>query len=134
MRAAVAIAALTLLGSLATARAENCTNPQTQADMNDCAGADFKVSDGQLNAVYQQILGRLHAADVAKQRLVAAEKGWIRFRDAECAFATSASEGGSAFPMLETMCKTNLTKERIKQLTNYLHCDEGDMSCPVPPR
>ncbi len=102
--------------------------------MDNCAGADWQAADSQLNAVYQQIMQRLHAGDAAKRLLVASEKAWVQFRDSECAFATSAAEGGSVRPMLVTMCRTTLTNNRIKQLTAYLHCEEGDLSCPVPPK
>ena len=133
MRSATAIMVLMLLGSPAIARAGNCADLQTQMEMNGCASNDFQASDGQLNAVYQRILGRLHAFDAVKQRLVASEQAWIRFRDAECSFATSATEGGTAHSMLATMCKTAMTKDRTKRLTGYLSCRDGDLSCPVPP-
>ncbi len=62
----------------------------------------------------------------------AAERAWIAFRDAECAFSASGGEGGSAYPMTVSMCAAHLTTARTEQLSSFLHCKEGDMSCPVP--
>jgi hypothetical protein len=35
--------------------------------------------------------------------------------------------------MLITTCRNELTQARIKNFNTYLSCEEGDMSCPVPP-
>ena len=61
-----------------------------------------------------------------------AQKSWIGFRDAECAFQSSAGADGSVYPMLVADCKTTLTNDRVEQLKTYLDCEEGDMTCPVP--
>jgi uncharacterized protein YecT (DUF1311 family) len=123
-----------ILGLTVRAHATDPANPETQMDVNNSAGTDFQAADRQLNAVYQRVLGRLRALGLAQKRLGAAERAWLQFRDAECGFATTASEGGSAHAMLDTMCRTRLTQERVAQLTSYLHCQEGDLSCPVPPQ
>ena len=67
----------------------------------------------------------------AKTLLVAAQKAWIGFRDAECAFAVSSTEGGTIYPMEFTLCEQDLTEKRTAALKAYLHCEEGDLSCPV---
>ena len=133
MRHTATVIILMLTGSPVVARAGDCSNPQTQLAMNECAGAEFQASDRQLNATYGQLLGRWSQGNAARQRLIAAEKAWLGFRDAECTFAATTTEGGSVHGMVVTTRRTALTKDRIKQLTAYLHCAEGDLSCPVPP-
>jgi hypothetical protein len=35
--------------------------------------------------------------------------------------------------MVHDLCLDELTQSRIEQFRQYLDCEEGDMSCPVPP-
>lgn len=126
--------ALLLLSAsaIATARAASCGDLATQAEMNRCANADFKTADAALNDVYGQIVARLKDDPDAKTLLVAAQRAWLGFRDAECAFASSKTAGGSIHPFIVTECKAFLTNQRTKQLRANLSCQEGDLSCPVP--
>jgi uncharacterized protein YecT (DUF1311 family) len=130
----VAIAALGLaLMPLTAANAEDCGDVQgRQAGMNDCYGKQFKKSDAELNKLYKQIQGRLKGDAGTMKLLVTAQKTWVAFRDAECNFQSSGSEGGSARPMIVLMCLDGLTRSRIGDFKGYLKCEEGDMSCPVP--
>ena len=116
------------------AQADDCANAQDQATMNACAGKDFDKADKALNDVYRQINARLKDDAATKKLLVDAQKSWIAFRDSECTFQSSASVGGSIYPLLVANCRTGLTNDRVKQLKAYLSCQEGDMSCPVPAR
>ena len=63
--------------------AVDCANASDQATMNQCAGQEFKAADEELNAVYQQITGRLKDNQDSKKVLVNAQRAWIAFRDAE---------------------------------------------------
>ncbi|MFJ2713921.1 lysozyme inhibitor LprI family protein [Pseudomonas sp. NPDC087346] len=120
-----------LFTSLAHA-AVDCANANDQATMNQCAGQDFKAADKELNKVYQQISGRLKDNADAKKLLVSAQRAWIGFRDAECKFSASGVSGGSVYPLIYSNCLTGVTKVRVDALKEYLKCEEGDMSCPVP--
>ena len=132
MRWILAIAILSL--ATATARAEDCGNATTQAAMDDCAAASFQKSDTALNTAYKQIMARLKDDEAARKLLTTAQRDWLAYRDAECAFASSKVAGGSAYGMIATFCRDDLTTQRLKQLQTYLKCQEGDMSCPVPGR
>jgi uncharacterized protein YecT (DUF1311 family) len=104
----------------------------SQADLNDCYGSAYKESDAQLNALYKQITGRLRDDTATTQLLVTAQRAWIAFRDAECAFSASRVSGGSAYGMIQAICLDRLTNKRIEDFKRYLRCQEGDMDCPVP--
>ncbi|MGG2018800.1 lysozyme inhibitor LprI family protein [Pseudomonas sp. AO-1] len=112
--------------------AVDCANASDQATMNQCAGQEFKSTDKELNVVYQQITGRLKDNPDRKKLLVGAQRAWIGFRDTECKFSASGVEGGSVYPLIYSNCLTAVTKARIEALKQYLECQEGDMSCPVP--
>ncbi|TMU79368.1 lysozyme inhibitor LprI family protein [Pseudomonas fluorescens] len=110
----------------------DCANASDQATMNQCAGQDFKAADKELNTMYQQITARLKDNPDGKKLLVSAQRAWIGFRDAECKFSSSGVTGGSVYPWVYSSCLTGVTKVRVESLKQYLKCEEGDMSCPVP--
>jgi uncharacterized protein YecT (DUF1311 family) len=112
------------------ASAADCAD-QTQHGLDMCAKAEFDRADRALNDAYREIMRRLGDDSHAKTLLVAAQKAWIGFRDAECAFAVSSTEGGTIYPMEFTLCEQDLTEKRTAALKTYLHCEEGDLSCPV---
>jgi uncharacterized protein YecT (DUF1311 family) len=124
--------ALTPLLFVTAAHAVDCDNATTQGDMNQCAGQQYKAADKELNALYQQITQRLKDEPDAKKLLVSAQRSWVGFRDAECAFSTSGVSGGSVYPLIYSNCMTGLTKARVEAFKTYLKCEEGDLGCPVP--
>ncbi len=77
--------------------------------MDECAAASFRKADAALNNTYRQIMSRLKNDENAKRQMTAAQRAWIGFRDAECAFAASKVAGGSAYGMAVTSCKEELT-------------------------
>ena len=128
MRLSVLIIAFGL--NAAPALAAECPD-QTQSGLDECANASFKQSDNALNRSYKEIVRRLKD-DSAKSRLfVQAQKAWIAWRDAECAFSSSGVEGGSIHPMIVAQCWEKQTRARTKDLQGYLKCEEGDLDCPV---
>jgi uncharacterized protein YecT (DUF1311 family) len=112
--------------------AQDCPD-QTQTGLNQCAAESFVKADEALNRAYKQIVQKLKGQDQAAGLFVKAQKSWLAFRDSECAFVSSGASGGSIQPMIYSMCLEQVTKERVKQLQNYLKCEEGDSSCPLPP-
>ncbi|MBN8955575.1 MAG: DUF1311 domain-containing protein [Rhizobiales bacterium] len=132
MFAALVLSAFIAFAATPQAAAADCSNPVTQFDLTACANEDYLKTDAALNKLYRQINGRLKGDDAARKLLTASQRAWIAFRDAECAFATSAVEGGSIQPMLRAQCLDALTAKRAEDFKVYLKCEEGDLSCPVP--
>lgn len=100
------------------AQQPNCNNPQTQGEMNACAGIAYRNADRRLNQVYQQLIPKLSAS--RRQQLVTAQQAWIRYRDASCNFERSEVAGGSMAPMIQASCLARLTEQRTKDLQQYL--------------
>jgi uncharacterized protein YecT (DUF1311 family) len=117
----------------AAALAAPCESARDDNELAACAQHALKQADAALNAAYRQVIARLGGQEAQKQQLVAAERAWMAYRDAECRFAASGVAGGSAYPMIAALCLEGLTRARAKALDAYLHCQEGDLSCPVPP-
>jgi uncharacterized protein YecT (DUF1311 family) len=136
MRAITLIVALAMASTAAVARAgAKCeTLNGNQVQLNQCYGAEFKRPDTELNRLYREIVDRLRGDADGLQSLAAAQKAWVRYRDAECAFATNRSVGGSVYPMILAGCLATLTQERIGDFKRYLACQQGDLDCPAPPR
>lgn len=140
MRIVTALAAALVLAASAHAQPQPQTQPQlikcgnasTQTDLNLCADQDYRKSDAQLNAAYKSVTARLKDDQTTLAKLQSAQKAWLFFRDAECAFSSGGTTGGSAYPMVLSQCLDKLTQTRTKELRAYLKCEEGDMSCPVP--
>lgn len=126
---AAAIVGLLFTGNV---QADECSDAEDQATMNQCAAKDFQDADTELNGLYHQARQRIGDDMNARNLLRDAERSWVAFRDAECAFAASGVEGGSIYPMIYDACLADLTQARVSQLTDYLSAEEGDMG-PLPP-
>jgi uncharacterized protein YecT (DUF1311 family) len=134
MRRVIPIVLSGVVGFATVAHAANCSGAVTQMDMNACAAAEFQAADARLNATYQEVAGRLRGQEDPVRRLAAAERAWVRFRDAECEFETNQVSGGSIAPMVLAECRTELTRRREGELRGFLNCREGDVACPLPPK
>ncbi|MCC5646739.1 lysozyme inhibitor LprI family protein [Nostoc sp. CHAB 5824] len=99
----------------------NCNNPQTQIAINECAKLSYQNADKKLNQVYQQLLPTLERS--SKQKLIAAQLAWIKFRDTNCEFERSRYEGGSIASSIYSSCLENTTKLRTQELQEYLKSD-----------
>jgi uncharacterized protein YecT (DUF1311 family) len=118
---------------LATAaQANDCEKAQTQIDVNECYAAQYKKDDLALNQSYKKVLSIATAEQ--KDLLKQAQLAWIKVRDADCKFASSGSEGGTVGPMIYSQCLSDRTKERTAFLESLMQCEEGDLSCPLPPQ
>ena len=114
---------LLLLASPALAEdAPNCKDPQDQNTMTQCAGLDFENADKALNEAWPKLKADAQANDEGTGKteyadaLLASQRAWITFRDAECTWQAMEMHGGSGEPMLLYGCKARLTEQRIKQL------------------
>ncbi len=100
------------------AQQPNCKSPQTTLDMNVCSSQEFQAADRKLNQVYQQLQAKISSRQ--KQRLTAAQRTWIAFRDQNCDYAKGQFEGGSVAASTYGYCRARVTQERIKDLEGFL--------------
>ncbi|MEH0885774.1 lysozyme inhibitor LprI family protein [Enterobacter sp. UNJFSC 003] len=114
-----------------SALADECANASTQLELNTCTAQQYQTADKKLNETYQAAIKR--AAAPQRDLLKKAQQTWIALRDADCAFVSSGTEGGSVQPMVMNQCLAEKTVEREAFLASLLQCEEGDLSCPLPP-
>jgi uncharacterized protein YecT (DUF1311 family) len=126
IRRTVTLAAL-LLAAPVFASEKDCGEMRTQMEINDCEGQKFKKADAALNAAYAKLSAKVSAEGKAK--LIEAQRAWIKYRDAQCAFVTLGTVNGSIHPLEVALCETELTKEQTTRLNRQLNCGEGDPSC-----
>ena len=117
-----------------------CDAAMSQMDLNQCAGEQYHKADVRLNAVYrktleimQRDLGNAQAErdpqlvkynQQAIEKIKAAERAWIQYRDLHCDAASQQYEGGSMRPMIWGFCMAETTLDRIKELKSAY--EDGD--------
>jgi uncharacterized protein YecT (DUF1311 family) len=111
-----------------SARAEDqidCANAMAQMELNMCANQDFEKADAELNAVWKE--AKVSADEMDSQQdeesmkgaakaLLAAQRGWITYRDGACELAGWEAHGGSMEPMVVSGCLAKMTRARTKEL------------------
>jgi len=110
-----------------------CPNAKSQLDLNDCYSNLYQSADAQLNATYNNVVGFMkknlllaqhdnNAAlvthnETSLNKLLAAQRAWLAYRDANCDSIKFQYEGGSIQPMIWSQCMAEATKQRIAILT-----------------
>jgi uncharacterized protein YecT (DUF1311 family) len=89
----------------------------TTVDMVKCNTQQTKVQDTRLNTAYKTALAAQEGA--RKQQLQDVQRLWIKYRDANCAFAGSAT-GGSIDQVNGTGCVLDMTQTRAQELEDLV--------------
>lgn len=122
----VALAALgfVALSPPALAQDVDCSDPQTQSEMNICSYQMWQAADGDLNYAYKMARDVARTMDAslpdewkgAEVALRDAQRAWITFRDKNCELAGFAAQGGSMEPLLVNTCMEDMTRKRTEEL------------------
>ena len=105
----------------------DCIDPQDQYSMTYCASVDYENADAELNRLWPDVVAAAksndeYVADLARDRgvpttleaLRTAQRAWIAFRDAQCEYEAYEAFGGTAQPMVGSLCLARVTRERIE--------------------
>jgi len=82
--------------------------------MIDCIRAELALQDVKLNANYK-LLG-VNLSSFRKKQLVDAQRAWLSFRDANCAFYADP-DGGTLATVMAQDCLLNMTASRANELS-----------------
>ena len=123
---------LLLAGPLPAQPAPDCGNAITQLDLNLCAAAEYDAADRDLNRVWKQARAKAKELDAglegrlkgAEEALLAAQRGWIAYRDGHCTLAGFDARGGSMEPMLVSGCLAATTRLRTRELQDFVAGDQ----------
>lgn len=120
----LAFAAL-VISAASSAHALDCANAVSTVDMNDCAAQEQQQVEKQLNDVYRRVLAETPAkvggAKPAKPKdsLVAAQRLWVKFREADCKAVLDLWSDGSIRNLQYLGCMRDHAQVRIKQLEAF---------------
>ena len=105
----------------------DCAKAEAQQEMNFCANKDFELADAELNAIWKKAKAEAERMDAeqpddkgAADSLLAAQRGWIAYRNGTCDLAGWEARGGSLEPMLVSGCLAEETRKRTKQLQEFI--------------
>lgn len=96
-----------------------CSNPQTQLEMNQCAAQDYETADAELNTVWAE-LRQVRGDTPSWDAILEAQRLWIPFRDAHCEAEAAPFEGGSIQPLIRLSCLASATNARTAQLHDLM--------------
>jgi uncharacterized protein YecT (DUF1311 family) len=86
------------------------------SEMLNCIAAETKIQDARLNSNYKQVMGSLSPA--RKKQLLAAQRLWIQYRDANCGFYADP-DGGTSAAVRASDCFLRTTASRAQELQNF---------------
>lgn len=121
------IRAAVLLGMSFNVQSADCNHAVDQSTLNRCADQEFEAADARLNTTYKALAQQLDTTSL--ERLKQAQRAWVAYRDAQCAFESEPSKDGSIYPMILSTCMEQATTARTSELEAHLFCEEGDVSC-----
>lgn len=102
------------LGQHMNAEDSPCQGPGSNADKAQCYASAQVATDRKLNLTYKAILTKLGPSE--RDALIAAERLWVQFRDANCHAERVLYEGGSGAPIAFVACMEAGTRQRTNDL------------------
>lgn len=110
------------------ALAVDCENAVTTIAINECASQEQKAVEAQLNAAYRRAIQVLEQPDTeterysdSKRALIAAQRAWIQFREADCTAVFTRHASGTIRTAMFLGCLQHHAEQRIKDLEEYAH-------------
>ena len=102
----------------------DCSAPQTQMEMNDCASRAYASADALLNNTWKIAIRDaknrdtyLEVGDIPSEDMLrTAQRTWIKYRDQACLVESTIPRGGSIQPLIEYTCLERLTLNRVEDL------------------
>jgi uncharacterized protein YecT (DUF1311 family) len=86
-------------------------------ESRECLNRQFQAVDGELNAVYKDLMARLDKAQ--KTTLRNAQRAWVKEKEVKCAQAGEEAKGGTLEAVLISACQVQMTEQRVTFLKHY---------------
>jgi uncharacterized protein YecT (DUF1311 family) len=100
-------------------------NSGTTYDMRACWSREDTAAGNELKAAYAAVVASYARAGRDSAPLAAAQKAWVRARDATCAFEYELYLPGTIAPQLGEECSFRMTRARTSHLTALLREHSG---------
>jgi uncharacterized protein YecT (DUF1311 family) len=125
-RALGATLALALCAASTTATAVNCKKAPSTGEIEECLALEQGKAELKLNKTYKRVLKRVEEVSAedgeapgAKRSLVAAQRAWVKFREADCDATYTYHQAGSIRGAMYLTCMTRHAVNRTKDLEGY---------------
>ncbi|WP_217589032.1 lysozyme inhibitor LprI family protein [Burkholderia sp. GbtcB21] len=89
-------------------------NGQTNAELTNCAQANYEAADKILNKSYNDFLGEVSPSD--KQNLIATQRAWVVYKEKYCGAAFDATAPGAEAAIDKLACLTSVTEARTEEI------------------
>lgn len=99
----------------------DCGQSGSTAAIVECRDAETKQWDRRLNAAYKALQQRVDAGQ--RQPLTAAQRLWVRYRDANCGFYAAGE--GAVSRVLAAECMRTMTRQRACELESAGSAETG---------
>jgi len=121
-----------LMAILMAAAAVDCAGLPNQMAMNQCQQTAVERADAEMNRVWKQArLAMTKADEEARtggrlggggyvQALLASQRAWLVYRDAECTIESYEWKGGTMQPFTEGQCLVQVVRARTGQLNRII--------------
>ena len=91
-----------------------CADVVVTSDLVACLIKAGEAADAKLNTAYKEVRGRLDGTEL--KQLVATQRLWIQYRDANCTAERELYGGGTGGPPTFLACIEAMTRARTKAL------------------
>jgi uncharacterized protein YecT (DUF1311 family) len=96
-----------------------CGQKTSTLEVVQCVHAKTNIADQGLNAAYKALQARIEANQ--RQPLLAAQRLWVQYRDANCAFY--GTRDGSIRQVQGAECIRSMTEDRARELEEAMKLD-----------
>jgi uncharacterized protein YecT (DUF1311 family) len=128
--------------SLALVAAGYCAiaERRSQIDQDNCYGDLAQLTDRQMSKQYRAAMAVARREDVENRRekankplmaegLLASQRAWLRFRDAQCGMISDQWAGGTGYGQIDSRCRIDLNRRRASDLQRRAN---GTLNPPYP--
>ena len=113
-----------VLWAAGPAHALDCEKAMSTPELNECAARQQKAVELRLNQTYQKALKSLQQPDTemdkfsaTRQKLIEAQRAWVKFREADCEAVYLQYMSGGIRNLMFTGCMQKHAERRIEDLT-----------------
>jgi len=92
---------------------------RTTLEMEGCAEQQILSSDKRIDALNQEIFGKLFDAS-ARRRFIAGHNAWLAYRHAYCLSASDVFEGGTEAGVVDAICTAAVNSQHVTNLKGFL--------------
>ena len=96
---------------------KECGEHMSYKQISGCFSALYRKADKELNDQYSKLSNSLDLEN--RKNLVAAQRLWVKFRDADCTFYEPRKESDNLVSSGRSICLTRRTLDRLEQLESY---------------